>query len=58
MLTNLNYNMKANNQANKKLEEVHIKLWKPHYSLSLSGNMYTVIIIIDVKTQKFRVKYL
>lgn len=38
-------------KINKKLEEVHVNLWGPHYPPSLLENMYAGI-LIDVKIKK------
>lgn len=44
-------------KANKKLEEVHINIWGPHYPLFLSSNTY-VALLIGTKTRKSWIKYL
>lgn len=44
-------------KVNKKLEEVYIDLWGPHYPPSLSGKTYAAI-LLDAKTQKSWVVYL
>lgn len=44
-------------EANKKLKEVYVDLWGPHYPLSLLGNIYAAI-LVDINTRKSWVKYL
>lgn len=44
-------------EVNKKLKEVHVDLWGPHYPPSLSGKMYAAI-LLDAKMRKSWVMYL